>query len=163
MTGPRRRVRATPGFFHQLDQLLPAERSGAVPSRADFEALELLPAVEEFATGFDDLPPLIAGRPGYRVLINPGRLVLAYTIVGQLAPDGAIGVVDVDIDLHPPAVADDETDPPDPTEERRDDDLRVALEWLASGTCVGLEDLLLSGAQPVRRTTEEICSWLGWA
>ncbi len=73
-----------------------------MPSRADFEALELLRAVEEFAAGFDDLPQLIPGRPGYRVLINPGRLVFAYVIVGQLAADGAVELVDVDIDLQPP-------------------------------------------------------------
>ena len=50
----------------------------------------------------------------------------------------------------------------DPTEERRGDDLRVALEWLAAGHGVGLEDLLLPGAAPVRETSEAICSWLGW-
>lgn len=46
-----------------------------MPSQADFEALELLRAVEGFATGFDDLPQLIPGRLGYRVLINRDRLV----------------------------------------------------------------------------------------
>jgi hypothetical protein len=40
----------------------------------DFEAHELLHAVEEFATGFDDMPPLILGRADYRVLIATGRL-----------------------------------------------------------------------------------------
>lgn len=50
----------------------------------------------------------------------------------------------------------------DPTEERHDDDLRVGLEWLATGRGVGLEDLLLRGDRPVRETTEAICRWLGW-
>jgi hypothetical protein len=50
----------------------------------------------------------------------------------------------------------------DPTEGRRQDDLHVAMEWLAAGHGVGLEDLLLDGDRPVRQTSAEICSWLGW-
>jgi hypothetical protein len=50
----------------------------------------------------------------------------------------------------------------DPTQERREDDQRVALEWLREGRGVGLEDLLLPGTLPVRRISETICSWLGW-
>jgi Methylmalonyl Co-A mutase-associated GTPase MeaB len=50
----------------------------------------------------------------------------------------------------------------DPTEERREDDLRVAREWLSARRGVGLEDLVLPGDQPVRQTSEAICSWLGW-
>ena len=50
----------------------------------------------------------------------------------------------------------------DPTEERQGDDLSVALEWLSSGRGVGLEDLLLPGDQPVRKTSETICTCLGW-
>jgi hypothetical protein len=51
---------------------------------------------------------------------------------------------------------------PDPTEARRQDDLHVALEWLAAGHGVGLEDLLLDGARPVRETSTAVCSWLDW-
>jgi hypothetical protein len=50
----------------------------------------------------------------------------------------------------------------DPTQERREDDLRVALEWLSAGRGVGLEDLSLPGTLPVRQISEAICSWLGW-
>ncbi len=50
----------------------------------------------------------------------------------------------------------------DPTEERREHDLRVAREWKSAGLGAGLEDLALPGGQPVRRTSETICSWLGW-
>ena len=50
----------------------------------------------------------------------------------------------------------------DPTQERREDDQRVALEWLREGRGVGLEDLLLPGTLPVRQISEAICSWLGW-
>jgi len=64
----RRRVRATTDFFQDLDRQLPAERgSDGRPSRADFQAYELLSIVERFATGFDDLPELIPGRPQYRL------------------------------------------------------------------------------------------------
>jgi hypothetical protein len=51
---------------------------------------------------------------------------------------------------------------PDPSEARSHDDLLVALEWLAAGYGVGLEDLLLAGDRPVRETSTAICSWLGW-
>jgi hypothetical protein len=50
----------------------------------------------------------------------------------------------------------------DPTQERREDDLRVALEWLSAGRGVGLEDLLLPGTLPPRQISQTICSWLGW-
>jgi hypothetical protein len=50
----------------------------------------------------------------------------------------------------------------DPTQERREDDLRVAQEWMSARRGVGLEDLVFPGDQPVRRTSEAICSWLGW-
>ena len=50
----------------------------------------------------------------------------------------------------------------DPTQERREDDQRVALGWLREGRGVGLEDLLLPGTLPVRQISETICSWLGW-
>jgi hypothetical protein len=50
----------------------------------------------------------------------------------------------------------------DPTQERREDDLRVALDWLTQGRGVGLEDLLLPGTLPVRQISQTICSWLGW-
>lgn len=60
MSGARRRVRATPwALREQLERLLPSERAADAPSRADFEALVRLPAIDEFAERFDDLPPLI--------------------------------------------------------------------------------------------------------
>jgi hypothetical protein len=50
----------------------------------------------------------------------------------------------------------------DPTQERREDDLAVALRWLEEGRGMGLEDLALNGTLPVRRISQSICSWLGW-
>lgn len=50
----------------------------------------------------------------------------------------------------------------DPTEERRVEDLAVALEWLYRGQGVGLEDLKLPGILPVRQISTEMCQRLGW-
>ena len=99
----RRVVRATPEFFTQLDEQLGDERGAhGEPSSVDFEAYELLAIVEEFATGWDGLPEQFAGRPEYRVLIKTGRLVPMVSVVGQLAPDGAIELIDITIDLRGP-------------------------------------------------------------
>jgi hypothetical protein len=54
-----------------------------------------LAIIEEFATGWDDLPEQIPGGPEYRVLIKTGRTVPMVSVVGQLAPDGAIELVDI--------------------------------------------------------------------
>jgi len=97
-----RQVRATPAFFDQLDAQLPAERTARRPSRSDFDAYDLLPVVDRFASGWDTLPELIPGRPEYRVLISTGQVVPALTVIGQLAPDGAVELIRVEIDLAPP-------------------------------------------------------------
>lgn len=60
---------------------------------------ELLQIVERFAAGFDDLPRLIPGRDDYRVLIAAGVLVPRLSVIGQLAPDGAVELVQLDVDL----------------------------------------------------------------
>ena len=73
----RRTVRATPDFFTGLDRQLGPDRGPrGEPLRGDFQAYELLRIVERFATGFDDLPEWIPGRP-----------------------DGAVELVQLDIDL----------------------------------------------------------------
>ena len=100
MSRARRTVRATAGFFGDLDRQLPAERGpGGEPSANDFQVFELLRIVEHFATGFDELPELIPGRPDYRVLISTGMLVQRFAVVGQLAPDGAVELVSLVIDI----------------------------------------------------------------
>lgn len=95
----RRQVRATVAFFEDLDRQLPAERSPGVPSRSDFQAYELLEIVEAFATGFDGLPELIPGRPDYRILITTGRVVATVSVTAQLAPDGVVDLVGIDIQI----------------------------------------------------------------
>ena len=96
----RRPVRATYGFFEDLDRQLSLERGpNGEPSTADFQTIELLRVVDRFAEQFDDLPELIPGRSDYRVLLTSGVLVRALNVVGQLASDGAIELVSIDIDL----------------------------------------------------------------
>lgn len=94
MTEGRRTVRATVRFFTDLDGQLTAERGPrGEPSIQDFQAFELLRIVEWFATTFDALPELIAGRPDYRLLIATGVLIPAYSVIGQLGPDGAVELI----------------------------------------------------------------------
>jgi hypothetical protein len=96
----RRAVRATPAFFEDLDRQLASERGpSGQPSANDFEAFALLRIVERFATDLEGLPELIPGRLDYRVLISTGALVTRLAAVGKLAADGAIELVQLDIDL----------------------------------------------------------------
>jgi hypothetical protein len=96
----RRLVRATYGFFEDLDRQLGPERGpNGEPSITDFHTIELLRIVDRFAEQFDELPELIQGRSDYRVLPTSGVLVRSINVVGQLAPDGAIELVSIDADL----------------------------------------------------------------
>ena len=93
------------------------------------------------------------------------RLALAWSIRDQTHLDAVRRAVPVPLrvvrlDVSAQMVADRLSS--DPAEERRSDDLRVARRWLATGRGAGLEDLLVPGDQPVRVTSEAICSWLGW-
>ena len=100
MSEARRIVRATESFFKDLDRQLQSERGpNGEPSTNDFQVFELLRIVDRFATNFEDLPELIPGRSDYRVLLSTGMLVHAFAVVGQLAPDGAVELVQLDIDL----------------------------------------------------------------
>ena len=100
MSAARRHVRIAPEFFDDLDRQLGRDRGpDGEPSVHDFEVHELLPIVEVFATSFDDLTAHIPGRSDYRVLMAAGSLVPRYAVVGQLAGDGAIELVQVDLDL----------------------------------------------------------------
>ncbi len=95
------RVRATARFFEDLDRQLPAERGRrGEPSTNDFQTFELLRIVETFAEQFYTLPELIPGRPDYRLLIATGTVVSAFSVLGQLASDGAVELIQLDIDLN---------------------------------------------------------------
>jgi hypothetical protein len=96
--GPRR-VRATARFFEDLDRQLPSERGPkGEPSTNDFQTFELLRIVETFANHFDSLPTLIRGRNDYRLLIAAGTIVSAFSVIAQLALDGAVELLQLDID-----------------------------------------------------------------
>jgi hypothetical protein len=100
VTKRRRTVRTASSFFEDLDRQLRSERGpNGEPSTHDFQVFELLRVVERFATGFDDLPEIIPGRADYRVLITTGMLVPRLSIVGQLAADGAVELIQLDLDL----------------------------------------------------------------
>ena len=99
MTAGRRTVRATQRFFEDLDRQLPAERGpNGEPSTNDFQVLDLLRIVDRFAIGWDELPRLFPDRPQYRILIAAGNVVARFAVIGQLAPDGAVELVQLDID-----------------------------------------------------------------
>lgn len=100
MTNDRLEVRATLEFFADLDRQLGSDRGpNGEPSTNEFQGFELLPIVDRFATDFAGLPELIPGRSDYRVLIATGVLVRGYSVVGQLAGDGAIELVALELDL----------------------------------------------------------------
>jgi hypothetical protein len=93
------RVRATARFFQDLDRQLPSERGRhGEPSTTDFQTFELLRIVETFSEQFFTLPELIPGRVDYRVLIATGTVVPAFSVLGQLASDGVIELIQLDID-----------------------------------------------------------------
>lgn len=57
---------------------------------------------------------MVTGRPQYRLLIAAGRIVHAVSVVGQLAPDGAVELIGIDIDVTSPW-----GDPDEPDDERQ--------------------------------------------
>ena len=91
----RRQVRTTTGFWAALDAAMPAGRE---PSWHDFAATDLPDIVERFAEEWDHLPPLIPGRSDYRILIGVGRVAAFYAVEAQLAGDGSVELVSVEID-----------------------------------------------------------------
>ncbi len=63
---------------------------------------DLFRIVEAYATQFDQLPELIPGRADYRILIGVGAVVARFAVIGQLASDGAVELVQLDIDTESP-------------------------------------------------------------
>jgi len=99
VSSTRRVVRATSRFFEDLDRQLRSERGpNGEPSTNDFQVFELIRIVDRFAVEFDDLPRLIAERDDYRILVMSGTLVAGFSVIGQLAADGAVELVQLDLD-----------------------------------------------------------------
>lgn len=97
---PARPVRITERFFNDVDRHFGPERGPrGEPSAADFTSLELPEIIHVFAETFDDLPELIPGRPDCRILIAAGFFAPRFAVIGQLAPDGAVELVQLDLDL----------------------------------------------------------------
>lgn len=93
-------VRVNASFFEDLDRQLSSERGpNGEPSRIDFETVELVPIIDEFATGFLKLPTLISGRSDYRILIRTGMLFKGISVTAQQVRDGAVELLNLEIDL----------------------------------------------------------------
>ncbi len=100
MSLDRRPVRVAASFFDDLDAQLPRVRGpSGEPSTSDFQAHELLRIVDRIATGWDELPELIPGRSDYRILASAGLLVPLFSVVAQVAPDGAVELIELDLHL----------------------------------------------------------------
>ena len=92
-------MRATPRIFEDLDRQLRVERGpNGEPSTNDFQVFELIRIVDRFAVDFDELPRMIPERDDYRVLVMSGTLVPGFSVIGQLATDGAVELMQLDID-----------------------------------------------------------------
>ena len=74
--------------------------AGPEPSWHDFAAVDLPDIMERFAEGWEDLPTLIPGRGDYRILIGVGSVVAFFAVEAQLARDGSVELVGVEIDVH---------------------------------------------------------------
>lgn len=99
MAADRRVVRVSQAFFDQLDEQLPSERGPeGDPSATDFVVIELSAVVERFASGFDNLPEVIEGAPGARMLIAPGLLVRVFAVFGVLMIDGSVELVGITLE-----------------------------------------------------------------
>ncbi len=59
------------------------------------------------ADGWDDLPSFVKGRSDYRELYFTSDLGLVYRVECQLAPDGAVELVGLEIDVAPAWVEED--------------------------------------------------------
>ena len=97
----RLQVRVSNSFFEDLDRQLSSDRGpNGEPSRNDREAVEPISIIEEFASGFEEVPPLVKGRNDYRLLIKTGKLVAGISVVGQLMSDGVVELLSIDLDLN---------------------------------------------------------------
>jgi hypothetical protein len=94
-----RTVRIPVEIFEAIDAVLPEERTGDLPSRADFNSSDLMEIRDKLADSWDSLAPLDADHPWYRQFWLVGRLVPYVHVIAALSGDGAIDVVEIEIDL----------------------------------------------------------------
>lgn len=94
-----RQVRFTARFFEELDELLPWERGiDGTPSSTDF-LLHDLPRVRDRLAADYERNTLETENPHVRVYVGNGLLVERFAVFCVLAPDDAIDVVSVLIEL----------------------------------------------------------------
>lgn len=77
------------------------------PVHTDFLEYELPSIREIFSTRFEELSTPIPGRSDYRILIASGNVVRAYSVIGQLAPNGTVEILQLDLELGWPDTNDD--------------------------------------------------------
>ena len=96
----RRHVRVAPAFFDRLDQFLPPARTGrGLLSSADFLLHEIPPIIERLATDYERATTAVPGGPDVRMLITAGVLVPYIVVYLIVAPDGAVELVELEVDL----------------------------------------------------------------
>ena len=150
MAHERRTVRVAREVFDELDRVLGPERGpNGEPSVNGFLTSDLLPIVDAFATGFDNLPEAVPGRPDYRMLIAAGLLVGGVSVIGQLTGDGSLELVYLRLDLDTPR-EEWEWEAPFFCDDR---DSRLGLRWSATTlTQPSLQDATMLSQNPVSRS-----------
>jgi hypothetical protein len=94
-----RPVRILDSFYEHVFRGLPLGRGpNGEPSAYDFLDLDLPAIITHFTEHHDTLPRYLADHPGYKMLIGSGLTVYAYVAVSQLAPDGTVELIQIDID-----------------------------------------------------------------
>jgi hypothetical protein len=105
----RRRVLVARELFDQLESQLPEDPAPGLTSQSQFIARDLLFALRAFEENWDQLPSL-AGQDNFHVLIAAGRLVPAFSIVGQLRDDETVELIRITIDTESPVDPDEPGD-----------------------------------------------------
>jgi hypothetical protein len=96
----RRAVRAADFFFDRLSLLLPDERtSTGTPSIADFLAYEMPPIQERLSEDLERYTVRHRDEPSVRMFFGRGVFVPAITLYVTLDDDGAVWLLDLDLEL----------------------------------------------------------------
>jgi hypothetical protein len=87
-------------FFERLDELLPETRgTDGTPSSSDFLFYDLPPVRDLLAADFEGQTVAVPPGDEVRVYIGSGVLVGRFALFATIAADGAIEVLDVELDL----------------------------------------------------------------